>query len=269
MENFDMTVFYIILTSTLVFLSVILTLLIFIWNDKRIKERESAMMLAEKESKLTIMRAVADTQEKERNKIARNLHDQIHPLLYALRMRIELDQKNKSVRPQKVENQASILQICDNLREDLINITRNLSSHLLPRFGLAGALENYLNNLSLKKLSYHAGNISQHDIPHEIAIHVYRIVLEVIQNLLCHDNIELLDVALNVEGAILKVHIAHDKQGISNEDFQFYLTTSNGLGLISIEARKKLLNGQIDFHQQPRSGLRIQVPLTDDCLSLS
>lgn len=231
--------FKVILTVSLI------TLALFFYN-KRVSSLKKEKEIQEEFSKQLI-----DTQEKERKRIASELHDSIGQELLILNNEIKRFEKNKEpVKDTELDSLSiMVMESLNGIRE----ISSSLHPHLVERLGLKKAIESMV-----KKVKEVAGIDFQLNIQDlkqalgkEEEIHVYRIVQEALTNVVKYAqattvNIDLLDRKNNYELVI------------SDNGKGFRKKSSNlGFGLQSLSERSKILNGKLLVKSTPGSGTKI------------
>lgn len=227
-------------------------------------ERENLYQLSIKNKEVELLQSVIQTQESERQKIAMNLHDQINPHLSALKFAITKKERDL----QKLGYQTKGMDLESNLIDDIVQnintITRDLSPQILYKYGLEEAFSSFINNLTEVFVSFTTTNNDNIILTDKIALNVYRIGLELIQNILKHEKSTKIDVSLQIQKENLILTISHDGRGISNKTFVILSDTAIGIGLNSLKTRTVLLNGILDYQNEPESKITLTIPLNNE-----
>ena len=256
-----------ILIGTLLMLLFVGTIILFV-----IQARKNASIQKLKLQELTgrhqkeIFKSVIATQEKERQRIANNLHDDIGTSLSAIRLLI--GQIKGSSIDDKDEIIERIVKNIDNTIDTTRNVINDLSPSSLNQFGLF--LE--LNNLT--KFISESTNIDikiestfyNERIHPDVELAIYRIVKEFINNTIKHAEATLVDITIKLLAKDLIINIKDNGKG-----FDTKLLNNNGHGLRNMESRVYLLNGKSELSSQVGIGttLNISIPLSnEDVLSL-
>lgn len=228
---------------------------------KKVIQRESDYQLQLKNKELELLRKVLETQETERQKIAANLHDEINPLLVSLKW--SLNKQTQDLEKQGLDNSSMQKQqvIINNVIDNLHTATRDLSPRILYQFGLIRALNSYLSDIQNMEVIYDYTMSDDVELPETISLNLYRITLELINNIRKYENASELKVRVDISASDILLKINHNGAGISNEDFLEMLKTSKGIGLNSVVSRKTLLNAQLDFKNDGVSEIVLAVPL--------
>ncbi|HEY4149188.1 MAG TPA: sensor histidine kinase [Chitinophagaceae bacterium] len=204
------------------------------------------------------IQAEITTLENERRRIASDLHDDLGPLLSAVKLQINSVEVPDGEDRELIERSGMYI---DNILSRIREISNNLMPQVLSRKGLVIALQEFIDNLTLGHpfdiVFNSAGDIS---LKGDREIHLYRIILEVIHNALKHSNASKLEVMIRNENDYLRVDIADNGSG-----FEYYAInkTGSGLGLKNIASRVEMLKGNLYVDTQPGEGTkyRIEIPL--------
>lgn len=250
------TIFLTILAGTVAMGGLSAAILLFVVAYKkrlREKEDEYRMMMLEKE--MEVLTAVMDAQEDERDKIARNLHDEVGPLAALIKIRLSARQATDGVSLKEEMDLADLLS--DNIR----SVSHDLAPQLLRKNGLSDALQFYIKSLDGMEVTFRSELDDNHPIQSgKRSINIYRIALEVMRNAIKYDKITRLKLSLSADNSNFILRMEHNGEGISNQDFAD-LAGNNGLGLESIQARTILLKGIIDYHKGPPAKVTLTIPV--------
>jgi two-component system, NarL family, sensor kinase len=196
--------------------------------------------------------------EKERRRIATDLHDELGPILSAVRIQINHLSLDKSA-------DKKIVEFANKHIDDILAKTREISYNLLPntlvRKGLVKAVQEYISKLrETHKLSidFIGADI---ELPTETSINIYRIIQEIIHNTIKHADAVKLIITLQKNGNKLVLMTSDDGAGF---DYEKRVESSEGLGLISLQSRAEVLNAKFNFRSIPGYGTQyvIEIPLT-------
>jgi signal transduction histidine kinase len=183
-------------------------------------------------------------QESERRRISREIHDDLIQRMGVLA--IQLDQMDV----------ASLRASIAGLTEDLHRICYGLHPVLLDNLGLSAAVEflceeyTRMRGFQVTFLRRGVPPISQN-----ISLGLYRVVQEALHNVAKHAGADRATVVLCGSGNCIRVAIRDNGCGFDPTRGR----VKNGLGLISIRERVRLLGGRCDIRTKPGSGVRIAV----------
>ena len=205
------------------------------------------------------IKAEISTLEKERKRIAGDLHDELGPLLSAVRIQINHLQ-------QPSDDDKRIVAFATKHIDDIITRTREISYNLLPntlvRKGLVKALQEYINKLSdIHELDivFHGDDIQ---LDKEKEINIYRIIQEVIHNTVKHACATQLDIRFEKQGNILLLMTADNGSGFNYDE---QVDKNNGLGLINLQSRTEVLNAKFSYESTQGVGTRyiFEIPINN------
>jgi signal transduction histidine kinase len=200
------------------------------------------------------------TQEEERRKLSRELHDHVGQTLTGLRM--ELGRIERLRMPDN-ERFAAAVGEARSLVDDVVRTVRDLALGLRPSmlddFGLQAALEWHVRDLTRRSDLAVALDISGDfaDLSDQQKTCIYRVVQEALTNCVRHAKARRVTVGLSRTPAGLELHIADDGIGIEAGH------SGQGLGLKGIEERVRELSGtmRIDTAAETGTTLHVALPL--------
>jgi signal transduction histidine kinase len=189
------------------------------------------------------------TLEKERSRMASDLHDELGPVLSSVKLKVncfDIQSEEDKVQLEKVN--ANIDNIIQRMRE----ISNDLMPATLQRKGLVAAVIESMERttkLNGLKIDFHQKDIPELKI--EKAIHVYRIIQEVIHNTIKHAKAKNLDIGLAVKNNKLVLRTKDDGAGFNHSKV---LQEASGLGLRNLLSRTEILNGEMYIDSSKEKG---------------
>jgi PAS domain S-box-containing protein len=203
----------------------------------------------------SVSRRLIDAQEQERTRIARELHDDVGQRLAMLAVELEQVCQGPAdlllVRSRVGELQKQTSEIAS----DVQNLSHELHSAKLEYLGIASAMKAFCNEFGDQaKVEI---DFRTHDVPNplspDISLCLFRVLQEALHNSAKHSG--ALRVEVGLWGASNEIHLAvrDSGEGFDSEA----LKRSQGLGLISMEERLKLVKGSFSIESQPTRGTTI------------
>jgi two-component system NarL family sensor kinase len=238
-----------------------------IMHQRKVQRFNQKLQQMEIEQQKMMLNASIKMQEEERQRLAADLHDDAGPLLATARLYLNENLVNQD----KVNQLQSIFQ-ARQIIDDTIQLIRNISHDLMPPTLKNFGLESAINDLFQKISGSGTVNASQrfHDykdrLKPEKELLVFRIVQELINNILKHSNSSFIHLTQNVHADKFYLRIHHDGRGIIQSDFEKLNKSNIGLGLKNIGSRIRLLQGEILFEKdisQTYYKVTIEVPKDD------
>ncbi|TVQ14465.1 MAG: hypothetical protein EA361_07800 [Bacteroidetes bacterium] len=237
--------------------SLLLLLLIFLLyklmqNKSRLSAREMEQVKLQRDKQM--IKALMEGEEKERRRIARELHDGVNGNLAALKLNLAGIQ-NKDF---------------SSLLEETMLEIRDLSHNLVPdvvkRSGLKTALEQFVHKINKSpeiKVDFQFLGSGQ-PIGEETGVHIYRIVQELLTNSLKHAGASQILVQIINNEDTLSLTVEDDGKGFEINPGAGLPDNSEGIGLSGVENRVTYMQGSFDIHSSTHSGtsIHIEIPLT-------
>lgn len=211
-----------------------------------------------KHTQQKVLHAMINAEERERNRIAKDLHDGISPVLSTLKLFIELMHENNN---EKVSKEL-YLKIDETIKEAISGIheiSNNISPHILQNFGLLEAVESFVSRLSdfsKIKILIHSNIDGRFSEIIETAF--YRITTELINNSLKHANAKNISINYEAQSDVLNMTFEDDGIGF---DIGEVMEKRNGMGLFNISNRIKALQGYFDIQNKPSEGIFVQISI--------
>lgn len=225
-----------------------LLLLAVIYLLRRKTYRQSVAAL-KKEQEIISLKALMAGEEKERNRLAKELHDGLGGILAAAQMQI-------SHTPSAENDKAAIL--VQKAATETRRIAHNLLPETLLRYGLKKALEAYCLSITeskLLQLEFDAINVDE-SLSQNVALSVYRIIQELINNIIKHAGATEAFIQLHKHNNLLTITVEDNGKGFS------VAANNTGIGLSNIQSRVSVLNGTMDIKSEQQKGTSVYIELT-------
>ncbi len=221
-----------------------------------VRMREQLIRLSGEKAALELdsKRILIEAQEKDRERISRDLHDGLGALLTTLKLKME----KSGVLTTHPDMQGLIERTIAETR----SLARNLMPSVLRDFGLNEALSQLVSDIesgaSIKVHFFNELEKSEIKLQKEQHLYIYRIVQEALNNALKHARCTEIQLSITVFDDHLALYIKDNGRGfeasISKE--------SKGLGLKNIEERVRLLNGKLFIESdETGTGIEIDIPI--------
>jgi signal transduction histidine kinase len=175
-----------------------------------------------------------NTLERERQRIASDLHDELGPVLSIIKLMTNLLKVEESER-HRVEQ---INQYSDYMVLKIKEISNSLIPDLLTRKGLVPALSKFIADISNLKINF--SYPESLELSKEISLNLYRMILEIVHNTIKHAQANILDINIKKNRENLILTTRDDGQG-----FDYSSNRNKGAGLLSLENRTSVLRGEM------------------------
>jgi signal transduction histidine kinase len=217
-------IFYAVVITAAVFCFILVFLFIVIYNYMRVKRLNDGK----------VFNAVFQSQEIERNRIAREIHDEIGSKISIIKFTNEfiLAGSETMETTSFARNNSEAI---DDLAKHIRDICRNYASDIIVRNGLRQELQKIIDNCAkVSPVRFHVElNVSEHLYKDEFIINAYRIIQELINNSLKHSQCQNIFISLENEGENTVLRYNDDGIGYPLESFE----SSEGMGLRNISGR--------------------------------
>jgi signal transduction histidine kinase len=211
---------------------------------------------AEQEMRLLSQQLVA-TQEEERKKLTRELHDHVGQMLTALRMEIGRSDRTRGASDlQHSQAVAESKRLLDTILRSVRDLVMGLRPSMLDDFGLQPALEWHVRDfrrrfsipvdLSLK------GDLDS--LPDQYRTCIYRVVQEALTNCARHAHANRVEVDVQLSQNTLDLIVMDDGVGIAPGQ-------ARGIGLLGMEERVRELDGSFDVRPRRPNGTELRVTM--------
>ncbi len=234
-----------------------LAMLLVVWRRKNLhKQRLQQRNIENLQQKMKIERlnATIAGEEKERNRIARELHDGIGGLLTAAKLNFELFKKN--ILPENKSDFDNGVKLLEDAGIELRQAARNLMPQVLLQDGLVKAVEAFCNDVSQRTdthIRFQALG-DRKSIDKHLELTLYRIIQELMHNIIKHSEARNAIVQINFQDdGGLTVTVEDDGVGI-NQTKLTHVSSGGGMGLKNIEERVKESGGKLDITSEAGQG---------------
>ena len=149
------------------------------------------------------------------------------------------------------------LDMLDTSIKELRRVAHNMMPEMLTKFGLDEALKEYCNTINSTKLlvvKYQSLGM-ENRLDSAIEIIIYRIIQELLNNILKHAAASEVFVQLISENERLNIVVEDNGKGFDTTS----LEKSKGAGWVNIRSRVEYLKGQLDIHSEPGKGTLVNI----------
>lgn len=227
------------------------------------RKSEMAMRAIEKEmadqkirEHKEMARAILNAQEKERNHIGQELHDNVNQILVSTRMYLEMAGKDSAAMREQIKRP---IELIDTTIREIRALT---NKHVTPvknvdlRELIRSMLEKLTANSAIKtKLNYTVNDRAMSD---DLKLNVYRILQEQMNNIVKYAAAANVSVSVKEDDGHIRIAIADDGKGFDTR------AKRNGIGISNIMNRIASFNGTMKIKSTPGNGctLLVEIPYT-------
>lgn len=248
--------FSLVIIGILVMMTLALSLVIFFYTSQRrlLKEKNRQQEL-EIQYQQELLYSTILTQEKERKRIAKELHDEIGSKLNVVFLSLyRLQKQTKAVSKAK-----ETIEEMTQLINTTIGTTRQISHDLLPPtlddFGLAAAIQELTNayaKTETVKIEFDRTNTQERFPDKNTELNLYRVVQELVKNSIVHGKSKNISIKLETSASDFQINYQDDGQGFDMD----VVKEKKGLGTQNIESRLNMSNADIRYETAIGMGVK-------------
>ncbi len=196
-----------------------------------------------------------EAQEKERTRIARDLHDDICQRLALLSMELEQAKAASSGRVSATKSLEEIRQHCSEIAGDVQSLSHQLHSSKLDYLGIAAAIRGFCKEFSKQHrviVDFTDSNVPRR-MRRDVSLCVFRVAQEALQNAVKYSGANQFRVDLRATANEMRLQVTDSGLGFEVGKPK----KTRGLGLVSMQERVHLVNGRFDVESKPGKGTSI------------
>lgn len=208
----------------------------------------------------SVTHRLLEAQEEERRTISRELHDELGQSLTALQLMLARAAQTNPETTQTALNEARAL--VRNMISQVRSLSLDLSPGMLDDLGLLQTLFQYFKRqktLAQLKINFTHKGLMKKKIPAVVNSTAYRIIQELVTNVIRHAGVDSLNICVWVDHRILNISIEDKGNGFDPEK----IVIGKSGGLQGIQERVRLLEGKLEIESAPGRGTRLiaELPL--------
>jgi signal transduction histidine kinase len=223
-------------------------------EERRNKNLQVIALEAERNATL---KKLISVQDNERTRIAGDLHDNIGPLLAALKINFR-----RIANVKEEQKQLELVQKTEDIIDDSIFEIRNVAHNLMPKNlssnGLINTLSDYFDDMEQlygKKILFNH-HVESFFEP-EMQMNIYRIISELVMNADKHSDADMITVCISSESKLLSIFIQDNGRGFQVK----HNGNKNSLGIQSAESRVNYLKGKFNIQSEPGKGTKVNIDI--------
>lgn len=205
-----------------------------------------------------MLKQLVVTQEDERRRIARDIHDHLGQQLTSLRLKLESVRKSCNVKKLCGEIEDA-QKVAEQLDRDVDFLAWELRPAALDDLGLRVTLANFVKEWSLYaqiKTDFHTSGLGKKRLSFEIETNLYRIAQEALNNIQKHAKAKNVSVLLEKRDDIVTLIVEDDGVGFNPKD---KMNRTKSIGLVSMSERAAICGGEFEIESKKNKGATIFV----------
>ena len=205
-----------------------------------------------KEFQKNMVKAIIQTEEKERSHFSKELHDGLGPLLSTIKLYLQW-----SERPNSNKSRDEIIAKAGEILEEALTtvkeISTKLSPHLLTNYGLSSAIKSFVEKLNeTDKYNIIFESNTSRRIDGDIETALYRAIIECINNTLKYAHASIIHIQIKDTGSQIQLQYKDNGSGF---DINEKIAEHTGLGLFNLQNRLHTIGGKVDLYSEPGKGV--------------
>lgn len=214
-----------------------------------------------KENEQMILRTVIETEERERKRFAKDLHDGLGPMLSTIKLFInQLDDKDL-----KKRDRTDMIHKASDMIDEAIATAKDISNNLMPSvirdFGLIAAIDSFCKKVNATEHIdvFFDPNVVSSGFNKTVEIVLYRIVKELINNTIKYAKARHINITLNERNK--RLQMLYEDDGIGFDVQEVMNSRNKGMGLNNIITRAKSVNGTCMIRSVDNQGVSVVVDI--------
>lgn len=202
-------------------------------------------------------KAVIEAEEKERTRIASDLHDGVGQLFSAVKMNLNglmerVDMPRDEDRFLAEKTLALVEESCKEVRY----ISHQMMPNMLLKSGIASDVKSFIEKIDSEKLKIRVdANGFKDKLESNVETVLYRVIQEAVNNVIKHAQASMLDIKLDRDGPGISAIITDNGVGFNAAAIDSF----DGIGLKNIAARVEYLKGTVNYRSAPGAGTSLHV----------
>jgi len=247
--------------------------------EARVQERTAELSAANRElqseiarrqqaesAQKQILRRLKESEETERARISRDLHDRLGQDLTALKLGLQLLQKQCPFAQDVQRGVTKLVDLTSGLMRETHRLAWELHPAVLDDLGLDAALRRFTSHWSENTgvpVDWHSNGVEKHRLPLELETTLYRVAQEALTNVARHASAKRVSVLLERRPGYVSLILEDDGAGFDATNAFRSFSTNGRLGLLGMRERLTLAGGTLDIESSPGAGttLFVRVPL--------
>ena len=220
----------------------------------QIQEQSRALQEQQRQEQVKIITTTLDAQEKERNLIGQELHDNVNQILVGTKLFLTM------LKQDPVKNKHLIASSMECIQQAIAENRKIAHALVAPDFEtriladqIADLFEGILKASGID-INFDTKDYSENMLAEDQKLAAYRIAQEQCANIVKHARATVVDISLSTRSGFFKMNIADNGVGAETKD-------SNGIGLKNIKSRLTIFNGTVDINTAPGHGFRLEITM--------
>ena len=246
MDTYETSIY----TAVLITAIILCTILVFFAYSVIQQQRRNRELYRQK------IEAEVSTLEKERTRMAKDLHDELGPLLSTIKLSVASRPTDEKIREQQL---TLVEERIDEVLHRIRAIAGNLIPTILQRKGLIAAIREFIQKAgAFNSCDIQFRYLQTSRLSPEKEVHIFRMIQEAVHNALKHAACTQVKLQIKEDKNRLLIVCQDNGKGFS---YPNVLSAAKGLGLINLQSRAEILGGKVNIQSQPGNGTFIIITI--------
>lgn len=261
MQNVTDNIFFLVLLAMIgMGFLVVSFIVLIVYNSNKVLRQKRKLQEAELHHQKELLYAVIDSQEKERQRIGRDLHDEVGATLSALRLIIE----DFTGRTSSLPDASKFCMQSKAIIDEVITTVRSISHDLSPlgkeTHDFTDALEDLMDKINQTgkiRIDIEKPDESLTGLSGTTSLALYRVFSELINNTIKHANAQHIQLSIREQEEQLLFYYTDDGIGLPEE----MSTAKQGIGMRNIESRLRMIQSDFVIKNAETGGFEMNIKL--------
>ncbi len=248
-------------SSTSILVLFIIILIVLLYKRYKLKEKNEIQAIIIKQQEKAAL-AVVEAEENERKRIGSDLHDGIGQMMSSAMMNLSAIETEIFFTDNRYREQFNkVIKLVSESCKEIRTISHNMMPNAIFEAGFTNAVRTFLYNVENTSLTVNSYfNLHDDSIDRNTKAILYRVIQELVNNVVKHAEATQLDISIVQEDEIINVIIEDNGKGFSFNE----LENNDGIGLKNIQSRIAFLRGNVEWDSRINNGtvVSIHVPYT-------
>lgn len=242
----------------------LLLILVLSYRNYRHRQKLQQVKIDELETEklLTATEAVLKGEEQERSRLAKDLHDGLGGMLSGIKHSLSSMKENLIMTPDNAQAFERSIDMLDSSINEMRRVAHNMMPEMLVKYGLDTALKEFCNEINRSgavKVNYQSIDTEQAVIEQTVAITIYRIAQELVNNAIKHGKASEVLVQLHLDRQEQLLALTVEDNGLGFDVNT--LNESTGMGWRNIQSRVQFIKGKLDVQSVPGNGTSVMIEI--------
>jgi signal transduction histidine kinase len=235
--------------------------------QKKVLQQKSDLQAAENKFQKDLLHATIQVEEAERDKIARNIHDDVGTSLNVIRLHLTKLSRNSGDKTLSENLVKESMGLLDESIENVRGIARDLMPPTLVKLGFEkGVTELFRKINSSGQIDVrHSFQFNEKRFNTQTELHLYRIMQEMLNNIIKHSQAKIINIDGAMDSGSGRISLWYEGNGLTKERVAELMKHGKGVGLKSMQSRAQLIGATIGYRMEKNQAvIEINIPLNHE-----